>query len=165
MKERIAFGGEPTKARSRAGARAFTRSPALGGYSDPMSGRVVFFVNSASYEPAWQAMSLGITATAMGDEVYFVFGFDALRALARDVFGKPHTEREASESARAEGLGVPTPVRMLSEARAMGAKVLACDTTLRLCGLVAADLGARLDESTGLATIWRLTAGARVLTF
>ncbi len=131
-----------------------------------MAGRVVFFVREPSYEAAWQATSLGITATAMGDEVYFVFAFDALRALARDAYGKPHTEREASESARAEGLGVPTPARMLSEARAMGAKVIVCDTTLKLCGFVAQDLvGTRIDEVMGLAAIWRLTQNARTLTF
>ncbi|MBK7860516.1 MAG: DsrE family protein [Archangiaceae bacterium] len=130
-----------------------------------MAGRVVFFVSVANYEPAYQAASLGITATAMGDDVYLVFAFDALRALLRDVWGKPHTEREAAESARAEGLGVPTPLRMLSEARAMGAKVLVCDTTLKLCGLVAADVQGKIDEVMGLASIWRLTQEARTLTF
>lgn len=130
-----------------------------------MAGRVVFFVQSSGFEPAWQATSLGLTAVAMGDEVTFVFAYDALRALARDVFGKPLNERESAESARADGLGAPTPARMLSEARQMGARVLACDTTMKLCGLTKADLGARLDEVEGLASIWRLTDGARVLTF
>ncbi len=130
-----------------------------------MAGRVVFFVSQPNYEAAYQAASLGITATAMGDDVFFVFGFDALRALTREVFGKPHTEREASESARAEGLGVPTPARMLSEARAMGAKIIVCDTTLKLCGLTQHDLGDKIDEVMGLAAIWRLTQEARTLTF
>jgi peroxiredoxin family protein len=130
-----------------------------------MAGRVFFFLHSATYEPAYQAASMGITAAAMGDEVYFVFAFDALRALARDAFGLAHTEREMAESARAEGLGVPAPARMLSEARAMGARLIACDTTVKICGLGAADIGARLDEVMGLASIWRLTEGARVLTF
>jgi len=131
----------------------------------PMAGRVVFFVSQPNYEAAYQAASLGITATAMGDDVFFVFGFDALRALQRELYGKPYTEREASESARAEGLGVPTPARMLSEARAMGAKVIVCDTTLKLCGLTAHDLGNKIDEVMGLAAIWRLTQEARTLTF
>ena len=130
-----------------------------------MAGRVVFFVSQANYEAAYQAASLGITASAMGDDVYFVFAFDALRALARDAFGKPHTEREASESARAEGLGVPAPSRMLSEAREMGARIIVCDTTLKLCGLAAVDLGTRVDEVMGLAAIWRLTQDARTLSF
>ncbi len=130
-----------------------------------MAGRVVFFVQSGSFESAWMAGSLGITAAAMGDDVFFVFAFDALRALARDHFGKPLSDRERVESARAEGLGAPTPARMFSEAREMGARFIACDTMLKLCGLDADDLGKRIDEVMGLASIWRLTDGARALTF
>ncbi len=129
-----------------------------------MSGRVLFFLQSATYEPAYQAASMGITAAAMGDQVYFVFAFDALRSLSRDTFGLPHSEREMAESARAEGLGVPDPAKMLAEAREMGAKVIACDTTLKICGLSKNDLGRRLDEVIGLASIWKLSEGARVLT-
>ena len=130
-----------------------------------MAGRVVFFVQSANFESAWMAASLGITSSAMGDEVIFVFAWDALRALARDHFGKPLSEREAVESARADGLGVPTPLRMLAEARQMGARFIVCDTMLKLCGLAPPDLGKRIDEVMGLASIWKLTDDARVLTF
>jgi predicted peroxiredoxin len=130
-----------------------------------VAGRVVFFISQANYEPAYTAASLGITSTAMGDEVTFVFAFDALRSLTRDLWGKAHTEREAAESARAEGLGVPTPMRMLSEARAMGARIVACDTTVKLCGLVALDLQGKLDEVMGLASIWKLAQDARCLSF
>ncbi len=53
-----------------------------------MAGRVFFFLQHATYEPAFQAASMGITAAAMGDEVYFVFAFDALRQLIRGSFGR-----------------------------------------------------------------------------
>lgn len=128
-----------------------------------MAGRAVFFVNASSFEHAFQAASLCITAAAMGDEVYVIFGFDALRALHRNAFGLPHSEREAAESARAQGLGVPAPAKMLAEARAMGARFLACDTTVKLCGLTAEDFEQRLDEVVGLPSLWRLTEGARVV--
>jgi peroxiredoxin family protein len=132
-----------------------------------MSGRVVFFVSKGGYEAAWQALSLGITATAMGDEVTFVFAFDALRSLVKGTFGKPLTDRERTEATRGEGLGAPPPSRMLADARAMGARVVACDTTVRLCGLVPAELEAKkiLDEVLGLPQIWKLAEGARVLHF
>lgn len=129
-----------------------------------MSGRVIFFVQHGTFEPAYQVATMGVTAAAMGDEVIVVFAFDALRQLMRGSFGKPHTERELAESARAEGLGLPTPRQMLEEARGMGARFVACDSTVKLCGLVAADLDRVLDEVMGLASIWRLTEGARVLT-
>ncbi len=122
-------------------------------------------MSSAGYEAAYQAASLAITAAAMGDDVVFVFGFDALRTLARDSFGAPLNEREKKEIARAEGMGVPTPTRMISQARSMGARVVACDTTVKLCGLSEEALGLRLDEVMGLSSIWRLAHGARTLTF
>ncbi|HVE83650.1 MAG TPA: hypothetical protein VND93_12405 [Myxococcales bacterium] len=128
-----------------------------------MPGRVVFFLHSATYEPAYNAASMGITAAAMGDEVYFVLSFDALRQLARDSFGLPRTEKEMAESARAEGLGVPSPLRMIEEARALGARLIACDTTVKICGFAPEDFEGKLDEVMGLASIWRLTDGARTL--
>lgn len=132
-----------------------------------MSNRVVFFVSSGGYEAAWQVTSMGITAAAMGDEVVYVVAFDALRSLAQGTFGKPLNEREAKELTRAEGLNAPAPQRLLDEARAMGARVLACDTTVKLCGLVPAQLEAQgaVDEVMGLPSLWRLTEGARVLHF
>lgn len=128
-----------------------------------MPGRVIFFLSSATYEPAYSAASMGITAAAMGDEVYFVLAFDALRQLARDSFGLPRTEKEMAESARAEGLGVPAPMRMLQEARELGARLIACDTTVKICGFAPEDFEGKLDEVMGLASIWRLTDGARTM--
>jgi peroxiredoxin family protein len=131
-----------------------------------VASRVFLFVTRPGYEPAYQAASLGVTAAAMGEETYFVFAFDALKHLARGTFGQPMSERETAEQTRAEGLGVATPGRMLKEARDLGARLLACDTTVRICGLTAAQLvPGSLDEVLGLASIWRMTQGARVLTF
>jgi len=128
-----------------------------------MAGRVLFFLQHATYEPAFQAASMGITAAAMGDEVYVVFAFDALRQLVSGGYGRPQGEHEHAEFARAEALGVPTPAHMLEEARALGAKLIACDTTVRICGFVPEALDGTLDEVMGLALMWRLTIGARTL--
>ena len=129
-----------------------------------MPGRVVFFIQSGGYEPAYSAVSLGITAAAMGDQVYFVFAFDALRQLSRGTFGSPDNERETAEGARAKGLGLPPPSKMLEEARGLGAKLVACETTAKICGLGLESLS-ELDELMGLPMLWRLTEGARVLVF
>jgi peroxiredoxin family protein len=128
-----------------------------------MAGRVFFFLQHATYEPAFQAATMGITAMAMGDEVYFVFAFDALRTLVEGRFGEPRGEREVEESERARALGVLPPVRMLAEARGLGARLVACDTTVRICGYAPEALQGPLDEVLGLASLWRLTAGARTL--
>ncbi len=129
-----------------------------------MPGRVVFFLQRGSFEPAFQAATMGLTAAAMGDEVHFVFAWDALRGLVRVSFGLPETDRERIEQSRAEGLGLPSPMKMLQEARGLGARLIACDTTVRVCGFDPAELqGHHLDEVLGLPSIWRLTEGARVV--
>jgi peroxiredoxin family protein len=129
--------------------------------------RLVIFVSNGGYEAAWQATSLGLTGTAMGDEVIYVFAFDALRALSRGTFGKPLTERESSAATRGEGLGAPLAARMLDDARHLGARAIACDTTVKLCGLDPADLlhHRHLDEVVGLPEIWKLTLEARLVSF
>lgn len=110
---------------------------------------------------------MALTAVAMGDEVTFVFAFDALRALAAGRFGKPLTERERSEVTRGDGLGAPLPARMLEDARSLGAKLLACDTTVKLCGLTSSELekSKKVDEVVGLPSIWKLTRDARVFNY
>jgi peroxiredoxin family protein len=128
-----------------------------------MPGRVLFFVQRASFEPAFQAATMGITAAAMGDEVYFVLAWDALRSLTRGSFGVPESDRERIEQARAEGLKLPAPTKMLEEARALGAKLVACDSTVKVCGFDPAQLTGIIDEIMGLPAIWRLTEGARVV--
>lgn len=130
-----------------------------------MAGRVLFFLQRGGYPPAYQAASMGITAAALGDTVHFVFAFDALRQLVRGDFGRPQSDREAVESARAEGLGLPPPATMLAEARGLGARCVACDTMLRIAGVPSEEAELLLDEVLGLPALWRLTEGARLLTF
>jgi peroxiredoxin family protein len=112
-------------------------------------------------------MSMGLTAAAMGDEVIFVFAFDALRALASGRFGEPHSERQREAASRGEGMGAAAPASMLQDARGLGARLVACDTTVKLCGFTPADLekAGDLDVVMGLPQLWRLTEGARVLNF
>lgn len=131
------------------------------------SGRLVVFVSSGGYEAAWQATSLGLTAAAMGDEVIYVFAFDALRALDRGTFGKPLSERETAEATRGKGLGAPLPAAMLQDARQLGARAIACDTTVKLSGLEATELKRQgnLDDVVGLPEIWKLTVAARLVSF
>lgn len=128
-----------------------------------MPQRSVFFLQRAGYEAAFQAASMGVTAAAMGEEVYFVFAFGALRGLLDGSFGSPVGDQESAESGRAAALNVPAPRKLLEEARSLGAKLIACDTTLKLCGFSSSDWRGSLDEVLGLASILKLTQGARVI--
>jgi len=62
----------------------------------------------------------------------------------------------------------PTAAPSLAAAEPLaraGLPIIVCDTTLKLCGFVAQDLGAKIDQVMGLAAFWRLTQEARTLTF
>jgi len=128
-----------------------------------MAGRVVFFVQHGSFEPAFQLASMAITAAAMGEEVIVVLAWDALRQFMRGSFGLPESDRERMEQARSEGLNLPAPAKMLQEARTLGVKVVACESIVRMCGFEPAQTGQVLDEVMGLPSIWRLTQGARTV--
>ncbi len=52
---------------------------------------------------------------------------------------------------------------MLEEAKALGAKVVVCDTTLKICGFTSVEVTDKISEVMGLASIWRLTEGARII--
>jgi peroxiredoxin family protein len=130
-----------------------------------MAARALLFIDSGGFRTAYQAATLAVTAAATGDEVYMVFGFDALRSLAEGKFGEPRSPEEEAEAARAKEKGASPPAELLEEARGMGAMVLACDTMLEMCGLSSEGAPKWLDEAMGLPSIWRLAEGASVLRF
>lgn len=132
-----------------------------------MAGRVVIFLSSVGFEATWQATSIGVTAAAMGDEVVFVVAFGALRALFDGTFGHSLAGEGAKSAQRAEHINAASPSRMLADARALGARCVACETTVRLCGLTPSELvrDRVVDEVLGLTQIWRLTEDGRVLSF
>ena len=129
-----------------------------------MPERVALFLQSASFESAYQATTLALTAAAMGDEVWIVLGFEPLRALSEGRFGVPSGDVERQEAARAGQLNLPAPAQMLAEARSLGARCVACDTLVQLAGLDAAAVP-QLDEPLGLASIWRFARAARTVSF
>ena len=129
-----------------------------------MPERVAIFLQSASFEPAYQAATLALTAAAMGDEVWVVLGFEPLRALAAGLFGAPAGPLEPGESEHAAKLNLPPPGKMLEEARALGARCVACDTLVTLAGLEPSRVP-QLDEPLGLASIWRFARTGQVVTY
>lgn len=122
---------------------------------------VVIFLERDAFEPAWLAASLALSAQAAGDAVTVVLSFGALTAWADSRLG---TDDSAARR-RGEALGAADPMRLLTEARALGAKLVACETVVKLSGLDPDRARSRLDEVTGLQRIWKLTEGARLLTF
>jgi predicted peroxiredoxin len=115
----------------------------------------VFFVNSGVSQVVWQAASLGVTAAVMGQQVYFIFGSEALVQLARQSPSAAVAPRVASAA------------ELFAEAKQLGAKFWSCETVVELCHLKAVELleQGTVDEVVGLAQIWRVCDSSTVYNF
>ncbi len=160
-----AHAGVQRQASSRTGANrdiGWRRSVPSG---RDMAGRVMFIVQRGGYEPAYQAASMGITAAALGER-----------------WCSSSPSRPSGSSAAATS-GAPSPTARWPRGR--GPRGWACRLRRSSCPRRAASgPGASpatpcssspasrspeaervLDEVLGLAALWRLTEGARLLTF
>lgn len=120
-----------------------------------MTGPVVVFLHSGSWADRYQAVTLGVTAAALGDRVVFALFFEPLRLWVQGRFdeGAP-PEAAASRVA---------PLReTLEEARReLGVEVVACDTAVRLAGLDPAALEGVLDRIATLPQLWQAARDGR----
>jgi peroxiredoxin family protein len=129
--------------------------------------RVVFFWNTGGFQSAWQVLSLALTAAAMGKKVTIVAAFEALEALSR---GEPGGTKSVCDEARVRRgleIGAPTPAAMLTDLRALGGRIIACETAVQFCNLDPDALrqAGVLDDVLGLPQIWKETEAAQTLTF
>jgi len=115
--------------------------------------RIVLHLHGPSFAHRYQIASHAIAAAAAGDRVLVVLWFDALARWVRGGFDLPLDGEDAAIAARHRGLGLPPPGEMLAEARALGARLVACETAVRLAGLSPAEARARVDDLPGLQEI------------
>jgi peroxiredoxin family protein len=114
-----------------------------------VAGPLVLFVQRGTWADRYQAVTLAITAAALGDRVVVALFFDALRLWVQGRFdeGAP---REAAD-ARVAGLA-----DMLGEARReLDLELVACDTAVRLAGLDPAAVSDSLDRIASLPSLWK----------
>lgn len=114
-----------------------------------MAGPLVLFVQRGTWADRYQAVTLAITAAALGDRVVVALFFDALRLWVQGRFdeGAP---REAAD-ARVAGLA-----DMLGEARReLDLELVACDTAVRLAGLDPAAVSDSVDRIASLPSLWK----------
>jgi peroxiredoxin family protein len=100
-----------------------------------MTPPLIIHLHSEGFERAYQALTLALTAQAMGQEVAVVLAFGALRALAEDRLGEPTPGPDLWCARRADMLGVSSAQKLLAEARALGVKLWACETVVKLSGV------------------------------
>jgi peroxiredoxin family protein len=120
-----------------------------------MSGRLVVLLQHGAWADRYQAVTLAVTAAAMGEEVTFALFFEPLRLWVQDRFD----EGAPPEAAAAR----VAPLReTLEEARReLGVEVVACDTAVRLAGLDPAAIAPRIDAVVTLPALWKAARDGR----
>jgi peroxiredoxin family protein len=113
-----------------------------------VSGRLVVLLHRASWADRYQAVTLAVTAAAMGDAVTVALFFEPLRLWVEGRFDEG-TPAEA-------GAARVAPLReTLDEARReLGLEVVACDTAVRLAGLDPLAVRPALDGVVTLPSLW-----------
>lgn len=122
-----------------------------------MTGPLVLFVQRGTWADRYQAVTLAITAAALGDRVVVALFFDALRLWVQGRFdeGAPPEAAEARVAGLAE---------MLSEARReLELEVVACDTAARLAGLDPEAVRTSLDRIASLPSLWKEAREGRLV--
>ena len=122
-----------------------------------MTGPLVLFVQRGTWADRYQAVTLAITAAALGDRVVVALFFDALRLWVQGRFdeGAPPEAAEARVAGLAE---------MLSEARReLELEVVACDTAVRLAGLDPEAVRTSLDRIASLPSLWKEAREGRLV--
>ncbi|WP_242341012.1 MULTISPECIES: hypothetical protein [Anaeromyxobacter] len=118
---------------------------------------LVLFVHRGTWQDRYQATTLAVTAAALGDAVTVALFFEPLRLW----IGGRFDEGAPPEAGPAR---VASLVESLEDARReLGLRVVACDTAVRLAGLVPDDVRPRLDAIATLPSLWRAAQSGRAL--
>ena len=115
------------------------------------------FLHRGTWADRYQAVTLAITAAALGEPVTVALFFEPLRLWIEGRFD----EGAPPEAAVAR---VASLRETLEEARReLGVEVVACDTAVRLVGHDPADLGGVLDQISTLPQLWQAARSGRHL--
>jgi peroxiredoxin family protein len=118
---------------------------------------LVIFLQHGAWADRYQAVTLAVTAAALGDPVTVALFFEPLRLWVAGRFDEGAPPEAAT--ARVESLS-----RSLGEARReLGLELVACDTAVRLAGLDPATLGPSLDRIATLPSLWKAGGEGRLV--
>lgn len=110
---------------------------------------LVVLLHRGAWADRYQAVTLAVTAAALGDRVTLALFFEPLRLWADRRFdeGAPATAGPARVASLRE---------TLEEARReLDLELVACDTAVRLAGLDPAALGGTIDRVVSLPELWK----------
>jgi peroxiredoxin family protein len=120
-----------------------------------VSGSLVVLLHHGAWADRYQAVTLAVTAAALGDRVTFALFFEPLRLWAEGRFD----EGAPPEAAAAR----VAPLReTLEEARReLGLEVVACDTAVRVAGIDPDALRPAIDRFVTLPSLWKAAQDGR----
>jgi peroxiredoxin family protein len=122
-----------------------------------VTGPLVVFLHRASWADRYQAVTLGVTAAALGEAVTLALFFDPLRLWVEGRF-------DEGAPPEAAGARVASLRDTLEEARReLDLEIVACDTAVRLAGLDAAAVPPVVDRIATLPTLWKAAREGRAL--
>lgn len=122
-----------------------------------MAGPLVLFLQRGTWADRYQAVTLAVTAAALGDPVVLALFFEPLRLWVSGRFD----EGAPPEAASARVLGLAAS---LGEARSsLGLEIVACDTAVRLAGLDPASLGPVVDRIATLPSLLKTAGEGRLV--
>jgi peroxiredoxin family protein len=133
--------------------------------------RFVIFLHGGTYDKLHQAATIGLTAAAMGKEVYVFLMFWAIKKLAMGELDRvdfsPAYEAHAEEVARMmTEKKAPKISEMFEEAKEVGSfKLIACSAGLEYMSVKYEDFASKVDEVLGLPLILNLAADAETTLF
>ncbi|TLY36156.1 MAG: hypothetical protein E6K60_08275 [Nitrospirae bacterium] len=128
--------------------------------------KFVIFLHGGTYDKLHQAATIGLTAAAMGKEVYVFLMFWAIKKLASGEIDTidfpPAYAAHAGEVARAmTEKKAPKISEMFAEAKQVGSfKLIACSAGLEYMSVKYEDLASKVDDVLGLPLILNLAADA-----
>ncbi len=115
-----------------------------------MNRPLVILLHRAAWADRYQAVTLAVTAAALGDRVTLALFFDPLRLWVEGRF-------DEGAPAEAEQVRVAPLRETLDEARReLGLEVVACDTAVRLAGLEPDVIRPSVDGVVSLPSLWKL---------
>ena len=133
--------------------------------------RFVIFLHGGTYDKLHQAATIGMTAAAMGKDVYVFLMFWAIKKLAMGELDRidfsPAYEMHAEEVARImTEKKVPKISEMFEEAKQVGSfKLIACSAGLEYMSVKYEDFASKVDDVMGLPLILNLAADAETTLF
>ncbi len=122
-----------------------------------MAAPLVLFLQRGTWADRYQAVTIAVTAAALGDPVTVALFFEPLRRWVAGRFdeGAP----PEAGAARVESL-----TRSLGEARReLDLELVACDTAIRLAGLEPEALGTALDRVATLPSLWKTASDGKLV--